>query len=69
MKKAGVLWPLSALLVMSAAWAQAAKSDEATEKAGAALENQWLQGQKTNNPNLIAPLLADTFVSTGADGR
>ena len=40
-----------------------------TEKAVAALENQWLQSQKTNNPDLLAPLLADKFISTGSDGK
>lgn len=69
MKKIGMWMLLTALLATNAAWTQAAKSDAATEKAVAALENQWLQSQKTNNPNLVAPLLADTFVSTGPDGK
>jgi ketosteroid isomerase-like protein len=69
MKKIGMGTLLTALLVTSAVWTQAAKSDDAAEKAVAALENQWLQSQKTNNPNLVAPLLADTFVSIGADGK
>jgi ketosteroid isomerase-like protein len=34
-----------------------------------ALEQQWLQSQKTNNPDLVAPLLADKFVGTGVDGK
>lgn len=34
-----------------------------------ALENQWLQAQKTNSPDLVAPLLADKFVNTGVDGK
>jgi ketosteroid isomerase-like protein len=40
-----------------------------TEKAVAALEQQWLQSQKTNNPDLVAPLLADKFVNTARDGK
>ena len=40
-----------------------------TEKAVAALEQEWLQGQKTNNPDLVAPLLADKIVVTEADGK
>lgn len=40
-----------------------------TEKAVAALEHQWLQSQKTNNPDLVAPLLADKFVNTARDGK
>ena len=39
------------------------------EKAVAALEQQWLQSQKTNNPDLVAPLLADKYVFTGPDGK
>ena len=35
----------------------------------AALEQQWLQSQKTNNPDLVVPLLADKFVNTGSDGK
>jgi hypothetical protein len=34
-----------------------------------ALEQQWLQSQKTNNPDLVAPLLADKFITTGSDGK
>lgn len=40
-----------------------------TEKAVAAQEHQWLQSQKTNNADLLAPLLAEKFVSTGQDGK
>ena len=34
-----------------------------------AFEQQWLQGQKANNPELIAPPLADKIVVAEADGR
>ncbi len=40
-----------------------------TEKTVAAQERQWLQSQKTNNAELLTPLLAEKFVSTGADGK
>lgn len=56
------------VLVSSAASSQAQTTGE-TEKAVAALEQQWLQSQKTNNPDLVAPLLADKFVGTGSDGK
>jgi len=69
MKKMKTLFLLATLVVAGTGWAQPAKSDAATEKAVAALENQWLQSQKTNNPDLVAPLLADSFVTTGADGK
>ena len=53
----------------SVSLSQAQQSSGATEKAVAALENQWLQSQKTNNPDLVAPLLADKIISTGNDGK
>jgi ketosteroid isomerase-like protein len=68
MKKT-MLWCLIALISLgSAAWSQAQSTGE-IEKAVAALEQQWLQSQKTNNPDLVAPLLADKFVDTGSDGK
>lgn len=60
------VWCLVGLLSLaSAAWSQ----DGATEKAVTALEQQWLQSQKTNNPDLVAPLLADKFMITDNDGK
>jgi len=51
------MWCLVGLLFLgSAAWLQAQTSG-GTEKAVAALEQQWMQSQKTNNPDLVAPLL------------
>jgi len=51
-----------------AAWSQAAQTGSA-EKAIAALEEQFTQSERTNNPDLIAPALADKFVATDSDGR
>lgn len=63
------MWCLIGLLSFgNAAWLQAQTTD-GTEKAVAALEQQWLQSQKTNNPDLVAPLLAEKFVNTGSDGK
>ncbi len=56
------------LSLLSVAWGQDSK-DAAIEKNIQALEQQWLQSQKTNNPDLVAPLLADKFVSTSSDGK
>src|SRR5207247_10522196 len=69
MKSAWMWFLISLLSVGSAAWAQDKKTGGGTEKAVAALEQQWLQSQKTNNPDLVAPLLADKFVNTGSDGK
>jgi uncharacterized protein DUF4440 len=49
--------------------AQADVQKPRTEEVIAGLEDQWLQSQKMNNPDLVAPLLADRFVSTGSDGK
>jgi ketosteroid isomerase-like protein len=67
MKKTLMCCLIGLLSLGSAAWLQAQQTG-GTEKAVAALEQQWLQSQKTNNPDLVAPLLADKFVSTGSDG-
>ena len=68
MKKTLIWCFLGLLSLVSAAWSQAQQTG-GTEKAVAALEQQWLQAQKTNNPDLLAPLLADKFVITGSDGK
>ena len=52
----------------SAVWSRAQTTGE-TEKTVAALEQQWLQSQKTNNSDLLLPLLADKFINTGSDGK
>jgi ketosteroid isomerase-like protein len=64
------LWCLFGVLSLgSAAWSQAQQTSGEAEKTVTALETRWLQSYKTNNPDLIAPVLADKFVSTGADGK
>lgn len=68
MKKSLMLCVVGLLSLGSAAWLQA-QTTGGTEKAVAALEQQWLQSQKTNNPDLLEPLLADKFVNTGSDGK
>ena len=45
-----------------------AQSSGGAEQAVAALEAKWLEAQKTSNPDLLAPLLADKFVNTSGDG-
>jgi ketosteroid isomerase-like protein len=64
------MWCLLGLFSLgSAAVSQAQQASGATENAVAALEHKWLQSQKTNNPDLIAPMIADKFVYTGTDGK
>ena len=66
MRKTSIRCLLAVLSLVSVAGSQ---TGGGTEKAVAALEQQWLQGQKTNNPDLVAPLLADKIVVTEADGK
>ena len=64
------LWCLLALLSLgSASLSHAQQASGATEKAILALEDQWDQSEKTNNPDLAAPLLADKFVETNGVGK
>jgi hypothetical protein len=62
-------WCLIGLLSLGSAAILHAQQNGETEKAVAALENQWLQSQKTSNPDLLAPLLADKFMNTGNEGK
>jgi len=64
MKRAWILCLVSLFLFGSAAWSQ-----DGSEKAVAALEQKWLDSQKTNNPDTVAPVLSDKFVNTGSDGK
>ena len=66
--KRSVRWCFLGLFVLtSAVWSQA-QGTASTEQAVAAGEQKWIQSEKTNNPDLLAPLLADKFVSTESDG-
>jgi ketosteroid isomerase-like protein len=70
MKKNKPLFAVVGLaLLMSIVRGQAGTDAEATEKAVAALENQWAEAQRTNNADLVAPLLADNFVQTSGTGK
>jgi ketosteroid isomerase-like protein len=68
MRKNVILCWLTLILVATVAWSQASKGGGA-EQAVMSLEQQWLQSQKTNNPDLIAPHLADKFVMTVTEGK
>jgi len=61
-------WCFPVLLVLAIVAGLQAQTGGA-EKAVAGLEQQWMQSQKTNNPDLVAPLIADKFVATGPDGK
>jgi ketosteroid isomerase-like protein len=65
MKRCLIWCSFVVVLLLTAAWPQGG----GTEKEVAALEQKWLQAQQTNNPDLIAPLLADKVVDTSSDGK
>lgn len=69
MKKTWIWCFIGLLSLVSAAWSQEKQTGGGTEKAVAALEQQWLKAQKASNPDLLAPLLADRFVNTESDGK
>jgi uncharacterized protein (TIGR02246 family) len=69
MKASRIYCLLGFLSLFNFAAVQAQQATGATEKAVAALEEQWLKGQKTNDPALVAPLLADKYVYTSEDGK
>ena len=56
---------LAVLLVIGIA--QGAQSFTADEKQVATLEAQWLESQRTSNPALLEPLLAETFFNVSTD--
>lgn len=62
------IWCVVGLLSLGSAALSQAQTG-ATEKAIIALENKWLESQKKNNPDLVAPLLADKLVETSAEGK
>ena len=68
-RKRALLCCLIGLVLLSSAASSQAQTSGDTEKAVTQLEQQWLQSQKTNNPDLVAPLIADKFVGTGPDGK
>ncbi|HLY51462.1 MAG TPA: nuclear transport factor 2 family protein [Steroidobacteraceae bacterium] len=69
MNKRHVIWgSLAMVLMMGGATAQTA-APGADEQAVTANENQWLKSQQTNNPGLLAPLLADKVVETSETGE
>ena len=67
--KRTLIWCLLGLVLLVSAVRSQPQKTGGTEKAVEALEQQWLQAQKTNNPDLLAPLLADKIVVTEADRK
>jgi ketosteroid isomerase-like protein len=68
MRRTSIGCLLALVLLGSAVWSQSGK-DASAEKEVAALEQKWLESQKTNNADLIVPLLADNFIETTSEGK
>ena len=62
------IYLLAALIALSAATI-AYSQNESTEKAVAAQEQKWLEAQKANNPDMVAPLISDKAIFTSAEGK
>jgi hypothetical protein len=67
--KRTLVWCLLGLISLGSVTLSQAQQTGGTEKAVAALEQQWLKAQKSNNPALLSPLLSDKFVSTSSEGK
>jgi ketosteroid isomerase-like protein len=68
MKNKIALGLLGIILLSLGTIARAQTADVAAEKAVAAAEEQWSQSERTNNVDLLAPLLADKFILIDIDG-
>jgi ketosteroid isomerase-like protein len=68
MKNKIALGLLGVILLSVGTIAHAQSADNAAEKAVAAAEEQWTQSERTNNVDLLAPLLADKFIFIDTDG-
>jgi ketosteroid isomerase-like protein len=67
--KKTLIWvSLGLFLLVGTAWPQSSKSG-GTEQAVADLEHKWLESQRANSPDAIAPYIADKAVITTADGK
>ncbi len=59
---------LSVCLLALAAFTLAVAQNASVEKTVAGLEQKWTDAGKVSNADAIAPLLADRYVNTDADG-
>jgi ketosteroid isomerase-like protein len=62
-------WGLLCLIALAMAPLSGAQNKAAAEKAVTSGEMQWLKSQRTNNAELVAPLLAEGFTNTASDGK
>lgn len=63
------VWCLLGLLALAGAMNAQAQQAADPHKALMDLENQWLQADKTNNPDVIAAAISDKYLATTSDGQ
>ena len=68
MKRTVVWFVVVLMCLMVAAEAKDDKMGGGSEKAVAALEQQWIDAAKASNADALAPLLAEKFINTDSDG-
>lgn len=68
MKKIWLSCLVALLALGNASYSQAEQASSEIERTIVALENKWMQAQKSNNPDLIAPHLADKYIATDTRG-
>ena len=69
MKVRSLIWCLLGAVVLTGAASAQTNKAAGTQQTVVALEQKWLQSQKTNNMDLLAPLLADDVVDTSTEGK
>jgi ketosteroid isomerase-like protein len=67
--KSNRVWGLLGLLALAGAMHAQAQPAADPHKTLMDLENQWLQADKTNNPDLIAAAVADKYLATTSEGQ
>jgi ketosteroid isomerase-like protein len=60
---------LGLLALAGAMGVQAQQAGGDTQKTIMDLENQWLQAEKANNPDMIAASISDKYVATTSEGK
>jgi ketosteroid isomerase-like protein len=60
---------VASLSLLVAAQAKDKEMGGGTAQAVAGLEQKWIDASKASNPDMLAPLLADKFIDTDADGK
>jgi ketosteroid isomerase-like protein len=67
--KSNRVWGLLGLLALVGAMHAQAQQAADPHKTLMDLENQWLQADKTNNPDVIAAAVADKYLATTSEGQ